>query len=94
MSKPEIQGCFSNTPLKTAKEQRAPWVRRRAHHELVNSLLPKAERWPERWIRSIAKTLFYSDYKWLLENNGAQDRNRTSDTRIFNPLLYQLSYLG
>ena len=26
--------------------------------------------------------------------DGAQDRNRTSDTRIFNPLLYQLSYLG
>ena len=25
---------------------------------------------------------------------GAQGRNRTSDTRIFNPLLYQLSYLG
>ena len=28
------------------------------------------------------------------ERSGAQDRNRTSDTRIFNPLLYQLSYLG
>ena len=26
--------------------------------------------------------------------NGARDRNRTSDTRIFNPLLYQLSYSG
>ena len=26
--------------------------------------------------------------------NGAQGRNRTSDTRIFSPLLYQLSYLG
>lgn len=26
--------------------------------------------------------------------NGAQGRNRTSDTRIFNPLLYRLSYLG
>ena len=25
---------------------------------------------------------------------GARDRNRTSDTRIFNPLLYQLSYPG
>ena len=25
---------------------------------------------------------------------GAQGRNRTADTRIFNPLLYQLSYLG
>ena len=24
----------------------------------------------------------------------AQSRNRTNDTRIFNPLLYQLSYLG
>jgi hypothetical protein len=26
--------------------------------------------------------------------NGAQGRNRTTDTRIFSPLLYQLSYLG
>jgi len=33
-------------------------------------------------------TLFFSKL------NGAQGRNRTSDTRIFNPLLYQLSYLG
>ncbi len=28
------------------------------------------------------------------ESAGAQGRNRTSDTRIFSPLLYQLSYLG
>ncbi len=27
-------------------------------------------------------------------NNGAWGRNRTSDTRIFNPLLYRLSYPG
>jgi hypothetical protein len=26
--------------------------------------------------------------------NGAQGRNRTADTGIFNPLLYRLSYLG
>ena len=26
--------------------------------------------------------------------HGAQGRIRTTDTRIFNPLLYQLSYLG
>ena len=26
--------------------------------------------------------------------SSAQSRNRTSDTRIFSPLLYQLSYLG
>ncbi len=28
------------------------------------------------------------------EKSGAQTRIRTTDTRIFNPLLYQLSYLG
>tara|TARA_B100000035_G_scaffold284969_1_gene268242 strand:- start:156 stop:425 length:270 start_codon:yes stop_codon:yes gene_type:complete len=29
-----------------------------------------------------------------MRNNGAQGRDRTTDTRIFSPLLYQLSYLG
>ena len=29
-----------------------------------------------------------------LKENGAQGRDRTTDTRIFSPLLYQLSYLG
>ena len=45
-------------------------------------------------------------HKWLIsaisevlcsvmrEGDGAQGRNRTTDTRIFSPLLYQLSYLG
>ncbi len=26
--------------------------------------------------------------------SGGQGQNRTADTRIFNPLLYQLSYLA
>ena len=30
----------------------------------------------------------------LLEKTGGQGRNRTTDTRIFSPLLYQLSYLA
>ena len=30
----------------------------------------------------------------LVGSGGAQGRIRTTDTRIFNPLLYQLSYLG
>ncbi len=34
----------------------------------------------------------HKSYMFLLGN--AQNRNRTSDTRIFSPLLYQLSYLG
>jgi hypothetical protein len=27
-------------------------------------------------------------------NSGGQGQNRTADTRIFSPLLYQLSYLA
>lgn len=30
----------------------------------------------------------------LLQETGAQGQNRTGDTRIFSPVLYQLSYLG
>ena len=30
----------------------------------------------------------------FVQLKNAQSRNRTSDTRIFSPLLYQLSYLG
>ena len=30
----------------------------------------------------------------LMSRNGAQGRNRTTDTAIFNRMLYQLSYLG
>ena len=30
----------------------------------------------------------------ILILNGAQTRNRTTDTGIFSPLLYRLSYLG
>ncbi len=30
----------------------------------------------------------------LLSHNNGQGRNRTADTRIFSPLLYQLSYLA
>ena len=50
------------------------------------------------------KAKFYQDNKieasasskYLIQKplSCAQSRNRTSDTRIFSPLLYQLSYLG
>jgi hypothetical protein len=35
-----------------------------------------------------------SNVRPLEKGEGAQERNRTADTGIFNPLLYQLSYLG
>ena len=46
--------------------------------------------------RGASKTLIRLHRKYLnvKELSGAQGRNRTSDTRIFSPLLYRLSYLG
>ena len=43
--------------------------------------------------------LYQMSYGRILETllgllTGASDRNRTNDTGIFSPLLYQLSYLG
>ena len=42
-----------------------------------------------------------TDHKTILterpeagQEDGAEGRNRTTDTRIFSPLLYRLSYLG
>ena len=37
---------------------------------------------------------FLIRFQKCFEKHNAQSRNRTSDTRIFSPLLYQLSYLG
>ncbi len=41
--------------------------------------------------RSTGKPLIKNHFLW---KNGARGRIRTTDTRIFNPLLYQLSYPG
>ena len=37
---------------------------------------------------------FWAALFTVVKANGARSRIRTSDTRIFNPLLYQLSYPG
>ena len=41
---------------------------------------------------------FFGCFGWYWNHQktkgGAQRRNRTADTGIFNPLLYRLSYLG
>jgi hypothetical protein len=42
----------------------------------------------------MATTRFGGKTAKSLKNFGAQGRNRTTDTRIFSPLLYRLSYLG
>jgi hypothetical protein len=45
-------------------------------------------------MRSAETGLRSQQERHQLYENGAQGQNRTADTGIFNPLLYQLSYLG
>ena len=42
----------------------------------------------------LAKVMLIKRVKFLSFANGGQGVNRTPDTRIFSPLLYQLSYLA
>ena len=44
-------------------------------------------------VSGIVKRFLYY-FLAFLQRKNAQNRNRTSDTRIFSPLLYRLSYLG
>ena len=55
-------------------------------------LEPARDKFPQDF-KSCASTDFATKaYQYFL--NGAQTRNRTTDTGIFSPLLYRLSYLG
>ena len=47
------------------------------------------KKWNKKMLR-----LFLTSREQKKKIKNAQSRNRTSDTRIFSPLLYQLSYLG
>ena len=49
---------------------------------------------PDARLRSAPVSSLCRSLLWLLDGIGAQGRNRTTDTGIFSPLLYRLSYLG
>ena len=52
---------------------------------------PENHLWRYLWQRPITVRIGLSQ---LFDSVGGQGRNRTADTRIFSPLLYQLSYLA
>ena len=56
----------------------------------------KAGVLPLNYTRKSFVCKLFSTVQWCIERypHNAQSRNRTSDTRIFSPLLYRLSYLG
>ena len=63
------------------------------------SILPNFDKQPTQILQTIDSGSVLNEGRSLSVQfvplkNGAQSWNRTSDTRIFSPLLYQLSYLG
>ena len=61
----------------------------------VSQSVPSGSLWMglAELLRNLQKKNSILQKNWVLWLN-AQNRNRTSDTWIFSPLLYQLSYLG
>lgn len=76
---PPLRLVGPNTPRLRETRSRAPSVRKRA-------AIPRVQR---AW--SVEAAMKGSVGR---RGDGAQRRIRTTDTRIFSPLLYQLSYLG
>ena len=65
---------------------------KRWHLALLRCTRPSPDALPYVNLKQqFAVSLFESDTANCF---GAQARNRTTDTRIFSPLLYRLSYLG
>ena len=64
--------------------------------QVLNQLPGKAGtgRGQTGWIQPTSAELGGLCRSWNFNSYGAQGRNRTTDTRIFSPLLYRLSYLG
>ena len=78
----------------------SPAVKKRKTYSLRFSNIHETSgiRTPDNLIKS--QVLYQLSYTPLFNyipfnyKENAQSRNRTSDTRIFSPLLYRLSYLG
>ena len=57
-------------------------------------LVPERIAARARWSRLGAQGLALGRMLPVVGENGAQGRDRTTDTAIFSRMLYQLSYLG
>ena len=55
----------------------------------MGCLIGDGQHWGLCWLKKLGNKNNNVSF-----NSGAQGRNRTADTGIFNPLLYRLSYLG
>ena len=75
---------------------RAQDVHEQSNHVVVRFLKNALHEVREGGARKALAKCGFAEGKEALSGreNGAQGRNRTTDTRIFSPLLYQLSYLG
>src|SRR5215813_768034 len=78
-------------PLGTVVLLPDPDVRRRVLMCVSHVRLAFVARSSAEWIEYTTRR---RDQLQVVESDGAQGRNRTTDTVIFSHVLYQLSYLG
>ena len=85
-----VQPCSSSCTARILQSQGHRNVRGRGRTAYKNCQTYHQKR------QAIGKALLSALKRSTITVNksGARSRNRTSDTRIFNPLLYQLSYPG
>ena len=78
------------------------WYPLSSEKQDTNKNTNKSPGWPRLWPNRRDQIQCYrfvfadvsDDREHLRTLSGAQGRNRTTDTAIFNRMLYQLSYLG
>ena len=91
-------GITSLTHSASARARKRQSLQVRHHRQYASRLdsgllLPKML--PTTVTRAVVSSFSRHQKRWFKnKNDGAQGRDRTTDTRIFSPLLYQLSYLG
>jgi hypothetical protein len=82
-------GIESTNPCRRAA---TPWIgHMRTCARPMRSCMQPLKRW---WPRAESLLAGFCRGSRRGETIGGQGRNRTTDTRIFSPLLYQLSYLA
>ena len=75
-------------PERRFGEHHAGMVNSESYHPIRMKEMASPVGWARLGERSVRRR------RSECESNGGQGRNRTSDTRIFSAVLYQLSYLA
>ena len=92
------QTCFAQVEAATSSLPAVSFQKRKSHPDGWDFLFWSGRRGsnslPRPWQGRALPDELRPQMTPMFQRHGASGRSRTNDTRIFSPLLYQLSYLG